>query len=186
MSKFGEGGINDQLQRIGETLFDGAPPAIDDVDDQLQLVKEVSVARFFPLYYKSAAGDEYLYCTPPKGKVWIIHDARLRLVTDENVADRTFTIFKMYRPEEAWLSLQSLIEATVAASTSYDLQLHQACSADPHPAIDSYLPQDTIILSGGDLKGRFGERIQLRAVNKEAGDLLHANLSIEERTNYML
>lgn len=186
MSKFGEGEINDQLQRIGESLFDGAAPSIDDVDDQLQLVKEVDVRRFFPLYYVSDAGDQYIRISPPKGKVWIIHNATFILETDSNVADRVFGITKLHRPGTTLEVIAFYVQATVAADSVYDVQLGEEASADPPASIDSYLRQDSIVLAGEDMKGRFGETLQLRDQNFEAGDVMKAHISIEERQNYML
>lgn len=179
-------GIEDLLQALGETLFDGADVHLDSIDDELQLVKEVDTSKWFPLYSLGANGAEYLNIIPPKGKVWIIHDMRLILSTDATVQDRTLTINKMFlRPGDVWVSCCAYIDATVAASTSYDVQLHAAASADPESAIDSYLDMEKIIIAGQDFKGRFGECLRMRCADVQADDWMRAQLSIEERQNYM-
>jgi len=182
-----EGAINDKLQMLGESDFDGAQIRVNQVKDKLQLVKEVHESRFHCLYYASDAGDEYLYIYVPKGKVWKISELRMMLTTDANVANRTFHIKKEFlRPNETYGPLKQFIEATVAASTSYTCELHAAASADPPAAIDSLLDRDHILLIGSDLKGQAQQRLSLRAEDREAGDRMYVHMEVEERSNYML
>lgn len=182
-----EGLVNDELQKLGETLFDGAQVRLDDIDEQLKLTLALGQPRFFPLYYASAAGDEYLYLYPPKARVWILHEARLMLDTDSNVANRTFTIAKEFlRPSGTWGPVERFLEATVAADGQYHVNLHAAASADPHSEVDSYLNLEELYLVGKDLKGQGQERLTLQCADKEAGDRMYVHVSIEERINFML
>jgi hypothetical protein len=185
-----EGLVFDALQRLGETLFDGADLVIDDVDNSLQLVKEISVPRFFPLYYEAAAAQATLNIQPPKGRVWIIHDFWAKLDTDANVADRVWSIQKEFDKgvggAEDFTPVKYWVATTVAADGDTRVELHEAATADPPAATDIFLPQDTIILAGPNLKGQGGERIRLSYTNAQVGDVQSAKVLVEERFNFSL
>jgi hypothetical protein len=183
-----EGQIRQLLHQISETLLDGADLDIEAVGNLLLLTKDVNVPRYFPLYYISEAGDTTLIITAPKGKVWEIYDARFILTTDANVADRNFEVYKEFFDKSGTArSIKGWLDATVAASTSYRVDLHAASSADAKDDVDSCMNQDSIIIAGPDFKGKNGERLLLKiAANGQAGDLMKAQLSIKETVNFMM
>lgn len=176
------------LQQISETLLDGSEIDLEAVSNFLMLTKDIDVPRYFPLYYAGVAGDATLIITAPKGKVWRIYDARFILTTDANVADRNFEVYKeFFDQSKTARSIKGWLDATVAASTTYRVDLHAASSADPKDDVDSCMNQDEIIIAGPDFKGKNGERLLLKiAANGQVGDVLKAQLSIEERINYTM